>query len=106
MKRNLPIFAVITVVVFTACTNVKKSSNPFFSEFSTPFQVPPFDQIDTTQYLPAFIEGIKVHDQEVAVKAHRIHNPLSENERFIIKQIFRNIGCFEYKLLNLVFNLL
>jgi len=53
--------------------------NPFFSEYSTPFQVPPFDQIDTTMYLPAYIEGIKQHDAEVAAIVDNIEAPTFDN---------------------------
>ncbi|MES2513622.1 MAG: M3 family metallopeptidase [Bacteroidota bacterium] len=34
-------------------------TNPFFSEFNTPFDTIPFDKITTEHYLPAFEEGIK-----------------------------------------------
>lgn len=53
------------IAVAVSCKNAKKAENPFFAEYTTPFQVPPFDQIDTTHYMPAFIEGIKQHDAEI-----------------------------------------
>ena len=34
-------------------------SNPFFSNFNTPFNAIPFDIITVDHYLPAFEEGIK-----------------------------------------------
>jgi len=39
--------------------------NPFFSEYQTPFGVPPFDFIETKHFLPAFEEGIKKHELEI-----------------------------------------
>ena len=64
----------------TACKNEKKlKDNPFFAEYSTPFQVPPFDKIDTTDYLPAFIEGIKQHDAEVLAITDNAAEPTFEN---------------------------
>jgi len=45
---------------------VKKDINPFFTEFDTPFGVPPFDKIKVSHYLPAIKEGIK--RQELKVK--------------------------------------
>ena len=39
--------------------------NPFFETYRTPFGTPPFDQIETEQYEPAFDEGIKQLDNEV-----------------------------------------
>lgn len=53
------------IAVAVSCKDAKKAENPFFAEYTTPFQVPPFDQIDTTHYMPAFIEGIKQHDAEI-----------------------------------------
>ncbi len=43
----------------------KNMENPFFTRFNTPYQVPPFDKIDTSHYLPAFIEGMKQHKAEI-----------------------------------------
>ena len=39
--------------------------NPFFSEWNTPFGVPPFDRIETEHFLPAIEEGIAQHSREV-----------------------------------------
>ena len=55
----------MTILIGTACKNAKKGDNPFLSEYTTPFQVPPFDKIDTTHYLPAFIEGMKQQKAEI-----------------------------------------
>ncbi len=59
----------VVLIAFASCKNKQKaekdSDNPFFTEYTTPFQVPPFDKIDTTHYLPAFVEGMKQHDAEI-----------------------------------------
>ncbi|MBU1014270.1 MAG: M3 family metallopeptidase [Bacteroidetes bacterium] len=39
--------------------------NPFFSEYNTPFQVPPFEQIKLGHYIPAFEKGMLEHKKEV-----------------------------------------
>ncbi len=49
------------------------------ADFSTPFQVPAFDQIDTTDYMPAFVEGIKQHDAEIAAITDNAAAPTFEN---------------------------
>jgi len=80
MKKTIILLAAITAVMLTACKNEKKmKENPFFKEYSTPFQVPPFDQIDSTDYLPAFIEGIKQHDAEIAAIADNTAEPTFDN---------------------------
>lgn len=39
--------------------------NPFFKNYNTPFETPPFNEIKTEHYEPAFDEGIKQLDSEV-----------------------------------------
>ena len=49
MKKTIILLAAISAVALSACKNEKKMmENPFFMEYTTPFQVPPFDQIDST----------------------------------------------------------
>lgn len=47
-------------LALTSCRNETKKieSNPFFSEFNTPFGVPPFDKIYASHYIPAFERGM------------------------------------------------
>lgn len=45
----------------------KESMNPFFSEYKTAFEVPPFDKIEPAHFMPAFREGMKRQDAEIAV---------------------------------------
>jgi len=53
------------MLFFAGCKTGKKAENLFFTEYQTPFQVPPFDKIDTSMYLPAFLEGISRHNAEI-----------------------------------------
>jgi len=80
MKKIIILLAAITAVTLPACKHDKKmKENPFFKEYTTPFQVPPFDQIDSTDYMPAFIEGIKQHDAEIAAIADNTAEPTFDN---------------------------
>ena len=54
-------------------------SNPFLSEWETPFGVPPFDQIQSEHFLPAIEEGIAQHDREVKAIAGSAAPPTFEN---------------------------
>ncbi len=56
----------MAVILLSGFNPKEKRDNPFFAEFKTPFQVPPFDKIDTADYMPAFLEGIMLHNAEVA----------------------------------------
>ena len=40
-------------------------NNPFFQRYNTPFGTPPFNEIKTAHYEPAFEEGIRQLDQEI-----------------------------------------
>lgn len=40
--------------------------NPFFSQWDTPYGVPPFEQIEVTHYEPAFTEAMVEQNQEIA----------------------------------------
>jgi peptidyl-dipeptidase Dcp len=64
--KSLPvIFTAVAIAMLPSCKQEKMHTNPFYAEFQTPFRVPPFDEIDTTDYMPAFLEGIKQHGAEI-----------------------------------------
>ena len=65
MKTLLLTSMAVAIVFFSGCKPAKKAGNPFFAEYETPFQVPPFDKIDTSHYMPAFVEGIRQHNAEI-----------------------------------------
>ena len=46
--------------MLTSCKKqtVVDKSNPFFSEFNTPFNTPPFEKIMAKHYMPAFEKGM------------------------------------------------
>ena len=45
--------------------NFFSMTNPFFTSFSTPYGVPPFDIIQEKHYVPAMKTGIKEQKQEI-----------------------------------------
>jgi len=66
-----------------ACNNQKEQTtdngNPFFSEFNTPFQVPPFDKILPEHYMPAFEEGMRLEKAEIEAIVNNPDEPSFEN---------------------------
>ena len=57
----------LSIITLASCTNQHEQQlpqtnpveeNPFLTEYKTPFQVPPFDKIENSHYLPAFEAGI------------------------------------------------
>lgn len=59
MKKIALILILFSMVIYSCTDKGGKTENPFLSEFDTPFQVPPFDIIDTTHFIPAFEAGIE-----------------------------------------------
>jgi peptidyl-dipeptidase Dcp len=55
------------------------AGNPFFTEWKTPFGVPPFGEIHEDHFLPAFKEGMARQKQEVASIAGRSEAPTFTN---------------------------
>ncbi len=54
-------------MTLTSCKDkpVVDKSNPFFSEFDTPFGVPPFEKIMAKHYMPAFDTGMAWGRKEI-----------------------------------------
>lgn len=53
--------------------------NPFFKNYDTPFETPPFNEIKTEHYEPAFDEGIRQLDSEVQEIADNSQPPTFGN---------------------------
>ena len=81
MKKSFFYAAVVAAAAVSALTTscMKTESNPFLSEYTTEFQIPPFDQIKTEHYLPAFEEGIKQHNAEIEAIINNPEAPSFEN---------------------------
>jgi peptidyl-dipeptidase Dcp len=50
----------VMIIALSSCRNEPKidMSNPLFSKYNTPFEVPPFEKIMAKHYLPAFEKGM------------------------------------------------
>jgi len=77
--------------------------NPFLSEYNTPFGVPPFDNIENEDFLPAFKEGISQQEAEIAEIVANTDTPNFENTiaAFDLSgEILRKVGGVFYRLLS------
>ncbi|MGI6717610.1 MAG: M3 family metallopeptidase [Bacteroidales bacterium] len=82
--KNLLIFLIMSVVLGTSCNNKSKqeqdiANNPLIQDYDTPFNVPPFDKIEKSDFLPAIKEGIKVHNEEIDAIVNNPEAPNFEN---------------------------
>lgn len=79
MRTLILIAMTMGIVLFDACSGGKERENPFFSAYNTPFNVPPFDRIDTTDYIPAYTEGIKKQNEEIDAIVNSANEPDFDN---------------------------
>ncbi len=99
MKKLTFLFILLGMVAISCTNQVEKSDqgNPFLAEFDTPFQVPPFDLIDTTHYIPAFQAGIEQEKAEIEAIINNSEEPSFENTILAFDQageILRKTGVF------------
>ena len=76
MKNSIFLFLILGLISMS-CS--KKESNPFLVEWNTPFKTPPFNKIKTKDYLPAFKEGIRLHNNEIKAIANNSEAPTFKN---------------------------
>lgn len=70
----------MVALIVGACNNApKKAENPFFSEYTTPFKIPPFSKITNEDYLPAFEKGIQENKAEIEAIVNNTEEPTFEN---------------------------
>ena len=85
MNKKLINMIALSVITLASCTTEPKPQpevekpNPFLSEYTTPFQVPPFDQIKNEHYLPAFEAGMKEQLAEVEAIVNNAEPATFEN---------------------------
>lgn len=75
------IVPLITVVAMMSCNrkaDVDKN-NPFFTEYDTPFNVPPFDKIMASHFIPAFEKGMEEGREELQTIISNREEPSFEN---------------------------
>jgi peptidyl-dipeptidase Dcp len=72
-------FVVLIAIIMTIMSCNQTPDNPLLSDFNTPFNAPPFDQIEMEHYLPAFKEAIQVHQSEVDAIVSSTEAPTFEN---------------------------
>lgn len=76
------LYVLIAGIGLTACNsnkNEQKTENPFFAEYNTPFQTPPFDKIEFKHYEPAFMKGMEEGRAEIEAIANSKETPTFEN---------------------------
>ena len=85
MSKKLINMIALSVITLASCTSNNEpkpeteTPNPFLTEYTTPFQVVPFDQIKIEHYMPAFEAGMKEQLAEVKAIVNNAETPTFEN---------------------------
>ena len=98
--RNL-FYAAAIAALLTGCAQDKNAGNPFMTEYNTPFQVPPFEQIKLEHYKPAFLLGMEQQAAEVAAIVNNPEAPTFENTIVALDQsgnLLRRVSIVFYGL--------
>ncbi len=80
--KNLLAILLIALIAISACNSDKGKTgkeNPFFSEYDTPFGVPPFDRVENEHFIPAFEKGMEKEKEEVEAILSNEEGPTFEN---------------------------
>jgi peptidyl-dipeptidase Dcp len=81
--KALPLLFCLFLVVITGIAgqsqNNMSSNNPFFLEYKTPFQAPPFDLIKIEHFIPAYKRGMEEQKTEIAVIINNSFSPTFDN---------------------------
>ena len=82
--------------------------NPFFQDYHTPHEVPPFDQIRLEDYEEAFMEGIRREDEQIEMIINDPATPTFENTIVRVDDDKDNEGYYDLlsKVSSVFFNLL
>lgn len=73
MRRIISFLAI--AIAMTACNR----TNPFLTEWDTPYGIPPFDQIKASDYIPAIKAGIEQQNAEIEAIVSNPDTPTFEN---------------------------
>jgi peptidyl-dipeptidase Dcp len=81
--KTLSCIGMLLIVMMISCTTpeqkMKTEENPFFSAYGTPFETVAFDKIKNEHFMPAFLQGIKVHEEEIEAIVADSRQPDFEN---------------------------
>ena len=77
--KNLIFAAAMSCMVCACGQQAADTSNPFLSEFETPYGTPDFNRIKVEHYEPAFLKGIEQQNEEIKAIVENPEEPSFEN---------------------------
>jgi peptidyl-dipeptidase Dcp len=79
MKKLFLISALLLIVGCQQQSNMDPNINPFFQEWNTPYEVPPFMDIKDEHYMPAYQKGMEENLSEIDLIVNNPEEPTFAN---------------------------
>ena len=100
MKKTSILFL---FTVFCSIQNIQTYAemNPFFSEFKTPYKIPPFELIQDEHYKPAFYRAMESHLNEVDAITSNIDFPSFTNTIIALEKSGKDLDVVSSTFFNL-----
>ena len=98
LKGRIRLLLISALIMGTSACN---RTNPFFSEWDTPYGIPPFEQIKEKDYIPAIKAGIHRQEAEVDAIIAKDDEPTFENT----VAAYERSGALLDKVTGVLFNL-
>ena len=74
--REVIIFLFILLITFS---NIHAMENPFYKNYKTQFEIPPFSEIEEKHFMPAYFKGMEEHNNEIEQIIQNTEKPSFEN---------------------------
>jgi len=84
MNRIIQLTLILPLIMLLSCNSKTESpkdmgDNPFFMEYGTPYNIPPFEKIKLAHYMPAFNEAMRLHAIEIETIVNNSESPDFKN---------------------------
>jgi peptidyl-dipeptidase Dcp len=86
MDLSVILLVMVFSLMLTSCSKTEapaesaaSGGNPFFAEYDTPFQVPPFDLIKPEHFIPAYEKGMEEQKAEIEALINNPADPTFDN---------------------------
>ena len=77
--KHLAIALAMSCITFGCSQKAENASNPFLTEFQTPYGTPDFSRIKPEHYEPAFLQGMEQQNKEIKAIVENPEAPTFEN---------------------------
>ena len=74
--RKVITFLFIILITFSS---IQAMENPFYKNYKTQFEIPPFSEIEEKHFMPAYFKGMEEHNNEIELIIQNTEKPSFEN---------------------------